>query len=262
MFTIIGNEPFYDATRRLNLGRGVFVRPIPQNGKVHHQPDISIPHDIDFSDLKYVIEKVLQRHLAESNDGDAEDDESSDVAKNETPGHDYEWTCRTGPDDEDDDEDEIDEDTITPARQDTITPGRQPKSIFDDDLEFGRMFGGNVKKVEVDKSNPFVFIANRLTFLAQTVQPIIFDTSLIETGENFITIGINEDKTFPKIKDFDDLGRIACLINCSQTIRDEIAEFLKGSEYSNIFCFPEFISKNGPGSDVWAIKFVCYKDND
>jgi hypothetical protein len=107
-----------------------------------------------------------------------------------------------------------------------------------------------------------VFVANRLTFLAQTVQPIIFDTSLIETGENFITIGINEDKTFPKIRNFDDLGRIACEINCCQTIRDEIAEFLKGSEYSNIFCFPEFISKNGPGTDVWAMKFVCYKDND
>ena len=85
---------------------------------------------------------------------------------------------------------------------------------------------------------------------------------IIETGENFITIGINEDKTFPKIKDYDDLGRIACQINCSQTIRDEIAEFLKGSEWSDIFCFPEFISKNGPGSDVWALKFICYKDND
>ena len=107
--------------------------------------------------------------------------------------------------------------------------------------------------------NPFVFIANRLTFLAQTVQPIIFDTSLIETGSDYIKIALNEDKTFPKIRNFDELGLITCKLNCCQTIRDEIGEFIKGTEYTDIFCFPEFMSKDGPGTDVWAIKFICYK---
>lgn len=107
--------------------------------------------------------------------------------------------------------------------------------------------------------NPFVFIANRLTFLAQTVQPIIFDTSLIETGSDYIKIALNEDKTFPKIRNFDELGLITCKLNCCQTIRDEIGEFIKGTEYADIFCFPEFISRDGPGTDVWAIKFICYR---
>ena len=114
-------------------------------------------------------------------------------------------------------------------------------------------------EVETEAKNPFVFIANRLTFLAQTVQPIIFDTSLIETGSDYIKIALNEDKTFPKIRNFDELGLITCKLNCCQTIRDEIGEFIKGTEYTDIFCFPEFMSKDGPGTDVWAIKFICYK---
>ena len=261
MFTIIGNEPFYDATRRLNLGRGVFVRPVRQTSPKARRDAYST--EVDLSDLKQALENVLQRHFASVDD---EVEKTDEVAENETPGYDYEWTCRTEHDDEDDDdedggvEDEIDEDTITPARQDTITPARHPKSLLEDGDGLNRIFGLQSNKSEPAPKNPFVFIANRLTFLAQTIQPIIFDTSLIETGENFITVGINEDKTFPKIKSFDDLGRIACQINCNQTIRDEIAEFLKGSEYSNIFCFPEFLSKNGPGTDVWALKFICYKD--
>ena len=213
---------------------------------------------IDISEFKQIINDAIARHMADDDEYVPPPDDS-EIAENETPGSDYEWSCDIDRDDEDDDDD-IDESTITPARQDT--PARQPKSIFEDEAYLTKMFGAPQKKVEVDKSNPFVFIANRLTFLAQTIQPIIFDTSLIETGENYIKVGINEDKTFPKIKDYDDLGRIACQINCDQTIRDEIAEFLKGSEYSNIFCFPGFISKNGPGSDVWALKFICYKDND
>lgn len=253
MFTIIGNEPFYDATRRLNLGRGVFVRPVRQTSPKARREAYST--EVDLSDLKQALENVIQRHFASVDD---EVEKTDEVAENETPGSDYEWSCVTEHNDGDDDggeiEDEIDEDTITPARQ--------PKSLLEDGDGLNRLFGLQSNKSEPVPKNPFVFVANRLTFLAQTIQPIIFDTSLIETGENFITIGINEDKTFPKIRNFDDLGRIACEINCCQTIRDEIAEFLKGSEYSNIFCFPEFISKNGPGTDVWAMKFVCYKDND
>lgn len=129
----------------------------------------------------------------------------------------------------------------------------EPDVVYSDDDE------DEEDDVETETKNPFVFIANRLTFLAQTVQPIIFDTSLIETGSDYIKIAVNEDKTFPKIRSLDELGLITCKLNCCQTIRDEIGEFVKGTEYTDIFCFPEFISKDGPGSDVWAIKFICYK---
>lgn len=184
------------------------------------------------------------------------------------------------PDVDDEVDDEVDE---------VEEPVREPPSIFDM-LNSGKNFGDIVsakpkhtdiynqafgldadgneieppeeeedEDVETETKNPFVFIANRLTFLAQTVQPIIFDTSLIETGSDYIKIAVNEDKTFPKIRSFDELGLITCKLNCCQTIRDEIGEFIKGTEYTDIFCFPEFISRDGPGTDVWAIKFICYK---
>ena len=151
---------------------------------------------------------------------------------------------------------------------------RTPSSILDSDIDFNKVFSvpkedenddvqddGCLDALEAPPppmKDPFVFIANRLTFLAQTIQPIIFDTSSIETGENYIKIAIDEDKTFPRIRTFDELGLITCQVNCCREIRDEIVEFLNGTEYSNIFCFPDFMSK-GVGKDVWAIKFVCYK---
>ena len=165
--------------------------------------------------------------------------ENAKVARNEE-GHDnYEWS--TEPDEEPDGESEFPDETYTIVRttnldnkvpkfhQDWLNrqvkaqpknESKVPPSIFDSQETLDRLFGIKKPINEDPPKNAFVFIANRLTFLAQTVQPIIFDTSLIETGENYITIGINEDKTFPKIKNFDDLGRIACQINCDQTIRD------------------------------------------
>lgn len=181
---------------------------------------------------------------------------------------------------EDDDEDDEDEEPVKvpPSIFDMLNSGKnfgdivsaKPKHTDIYNQAFGLDDDGNEieppedededeEDVETETKNPFVFIANRLTFLAQTVQPIIFDTSLIETGSDYIKIAINEDKTFPKIMSFDELGLITCKLNCCQTIRDEIGEFIKGTEYTDIFCFPEFISRDGPGTDVWAIKFICYK---
>lgn len=196
-------------------------------------------------------------------DSDATVDEhmgvSDEVEENKTPGKPFKWTV--GESDEGDDYDGYDD---YDGQEDE--PSKMPKTILESDLDFERMFGkvddeedDEDEDVETETKNPFVFIANRLTFLAQTVQPIIFDTSLIETGSDYIKIAVNEDKTFPKIRNFDELGFITCKLNCCQTIRDEIGEFIKGTEYTDIFCFPEFISRDGPGTDVWAIKFICYK---
>lgn len=205
----------------------------------------------------------------------SEEEDSSEVAMNKTPGKPFKW--RTDDDDIEDDDDDVDDGYIgdgigqetkkePPSIFDYIGNGGQFKDIcspaFVVDKEVRELPDSDdedVDEVETEVKNPFVFIANRLTFLAQTVQPIIFDTSLIETGSDYITIAINEDKTFPKIRSFDELGLITCKLNCCQTIRDEIGEFIKGTEYTDIFCFPEFISRSGPGTDVWAIKFICYK---
>jgi len=109
------------------------------------------------------------------------------------------------------------------------------------------------------KNDPSVFIANRLTFLIQTIQPVIFDTSSIEVKDNAMTVAINEEKTFPKITTIDQLGFITCRINNSPTILRAIDEFL-GDDcfYSNIYCFPtKTVDRHG--KDVFAIRFVCYR---
>lgn len=108
------------------------------------------------------------------------------------------------------------------------------------------------------KNDPSVFIANRLTFLIQTLQPIVFDTSSIETGKDFMTIALNQDKTFPKINTIDELGYITVQINNSPVVWDEIDSFLdEDDEYSSIYCFPTTMV-NRDGDEVFAIKFVVY----
>ena len=108
------------------------------------------------------------------------------------------------------------------------------------------------------KNDPYVFIANRLTFLIQTLQPIVFDTSSIETGKDFMTIALNEDKTFPIINTIDELGYITAQINNSRTLADEIDKFLDEDDaYTNIYCFPTTMV-NRDGDEVFAVKFVCY----
>lgn len=107
------------------------------------------------------------------------------------------------------------------------------------------------------KKDPMVFIANRLTFLIQTLQPIVFDTSSIETGENSMVIAIDERKTFPKIATDDELGYLTCKINASPVITQEIENYLADTPYSNIYAFPvRIVNRND--DEVWGIKFVIY----
>ena len=108
------------------------------------------------------------------------------------------------------------------------------------------------------KNDPSVFIANRLTFLIQTMFPIVFDTSCIDTGKDSMTIALNWDKTFPRICEIDELGYITAQINNSRTLADEIDSFLdEDGEYSSIYCFPTTMV-NRDGDEVFAIKFVVY----
>lgn len=141
-----------------------------------------------------------------------------------------------------------------------------PPSIFDIqcDRKFEDMFKQlfpsaivNGKKKEQEPVKDLnVFIANRLTFLIQTKHPIIFDTSVIETDNNSMTIAVNVDKTFPKLDNLDDLGFITSECNRSDELQDEIKAFLDGTDFTNIYCFPTNIKRNE--DYVMAVKFVIY----
>lgn len=111
---------------------------------------------------------------------------------------------------------------------------------------------------ETQKKDPFVFIANRLTFLIQTIQPIVFDTSNIEVTSNSLTIAVNWEKTFPKIASIDDLGFITSQINASPIVIQEIEEYLKDTGFSNIYCFPFAIMGKHHDEVLMAVKFVLY----
>ena len=108
--------------------------------------------------------------------------------------------------------------------------------------------------------NPFVFIANRLTFLIKTKLPIIFDTSIIETGinakVNYMSIAVDVNKTFPKIETENDLAFIMREFNGSEEIQGEINEFLKDTEYDGIWAFPSTIVRNDV--KIPAVRFVIY----
>lgn len=158
---------------------------------------------------------------------------------------------------------------------------KKPPSIFDQS-SFRKIFGDVVgnkafneifgieeneheqeeEEDEEDSSvkDPYVFIANRLTFLIQTKLPIIFDTSIIETGlhakVNYMSIAVNVDKTFPKIETENDLAFIMREFNGSKEIQGEINEFLKDTEYDGIWAFPSTIVRNDV--KIPAVRFVIY----
>ena len=108
--------------------------------------------------------------------------------------------------------------------------------------------------------DPYVFIANRLTFLIKTKLPIIFDTSIIETGTtakvNYMSIAVNTDKTYPKVETVNDIAWVMRECNGSSEIRNEIHEFLEGTEYRDICIFPSTIKRNG--QEIPAVRFVIY----
>lgn len=177
---------------------------------------------------------------------------------------------------------EFPKETETPAKP--VPPQeRKPKSLFemleDGDERLERLLGQIIDKklaernivvnepiaddedresAEQPKKNTSVFIANRLTFLIQALQPIVFDTSLIETNKNSMTIAINENKTFPRISSLDELGFITSEVNASRILAEEIESYLNGTNFSNIYCFPAII-EDGDGKKVFAVKFVVYE---
>ena len=195
-------------------------------------------------------------------DVDTNDDASNNEQQTKTPA--WRKEVQTNAD--------IPEWTQTPAKP-VAKP--EPKSILemfeDGDKRLEKIIGDIIDKKLAERENAnkhieekpepkkdtSVFIANRLTFLIQTIQPIVFDTSNIEVSSNTMTIAVNEKKTFPKISTIDELGFITSQINASSTVMQEIEEYLKDTEHTNIYCFPT-TTEDRDGNDVFAVKFVVY----
>lgn len=160
---------------------------------------------------------------------------------------------------EDEEEDEEEEDEYPPyelmSRKNMI-----PESIFDHIEDFFPVKTDDANSVPKmnEHKNPFVFIANRLTFLIKTKQPIIFNTSMIESIDNFMDIAIDEKKTFPKLHNVNDVGIITNELNHDEELLSEIKEYLDGTEWKSIFCFP-IVMNHGKENETLAIRFVVTK---
>ena len=90
---------------------------------------------------------------------------------------------------------------------------------------------------EPPSKNPFVFMANRLTFLIKTSQPIIWDTSAITTPTPDSMFVAFADDDNPQL-DFKKAAKIAYAVNNDSNIQKEIAEYLDGSDFRKIVCIP------------------------
>lgn len=261
------------------LFKGIDVEKIIEKrlGRID-KPKVSINNEDDDPEidkkLKDDFKWKVEGHEGEDDEDEGMDEgdayEDADEEENEEPYiHEYDVIYA-----EDEEDEEVEE------------PENKPQSIFDM-LSSGKKFSDIVpvqpKHTEIykqafglddngdpisvpdpdeskdEKNDMFVFIANKLTFLIQTIQPVIFDTSSIEVKDNTLTVAINEEKTFPKIGSIDELGYITCKVNCSPTIQRAIDEFFGDDCYcSSIYCFPtKTVDRHG--KDVFAIKFVCYR---
>ena len=157
------------------------------------------------------------------------------------------------PIDDDDDEDEH-------PPYDLMDRKEVPESIFDHIEDFfpPKMDDANSVPKMNENKNPFVFIANRLTFIIKTKQPIIFNTSMIESTDNYMDIAIDEKKTFPKLHNVNDVGIITNELNHDEELLSEIKEYLDGTEWKSIFCFP-IVMNYGKENETLAIRFVVTK---
>ena len=69
-------------------------------------------------------------------------------------------------------------------------------------------------------------------------------------------IAVNTDKTYPKVETVNDIAWVMRECNGSSEIRNEIHEFLEGTEYRDICIFPSTIKRNG--QEIPAVRFVIY----
>lgn len=281
MFRIFRNEPYFDEWSLLGCDFPVLGMPtrrrVFNEGRRHERPD---PKPSSGKNDRYVwttvdgrenqVREILKLLFGDDDSTGFSSFTTTTQTTSQTPDK---TTSTYYPDDEDEEEDEdgwddgdADEPQIESKKSDVHS---NPPSIFDlldSGMNFKDVCSTSVKSEPPTSSgeaakNPFVFIANRLTFLIKAGYPIIFDTSKIKATEGSMYVPIDEKKTFPRIENIDELGLITSQVNSDKTIQDEIAKFLDGTEYTNIYCFPDVLhmEEEDNGRLNLAIRFVVYK---
>ena len=137
----------------------------------------------------------------------------------------------------------------------------QAFGLDDDGNEIDLTDEENEEEEEVPEvKNPFVFIANRLTFLIKTSQPIIWDTSTIATpSKDCIFVAFDKRKN-PNM-DMRLAAKIAHKVNIDMDIQEEIDEYFEGTEWETIYCMPHIM--NLKGEDRLGFVFaVTSKEDD
>ena len=131
-----------------------------------------------------------------------------------------------------------------PSIFDMLASGKEFKDIVSLQPKHAEILDDEEDERDENVKNPFVFIANRLTFLIKTTQPIIWDTSTMATpSEDCIFIAFNQQKN-PQL-DMRQAAKIAHAVNMDKDIQDEIEEYLEGTDWESIFCAPHIMNLNG-----------------
>ena len=218
-----------------------------------------------------------------------------DIAQTKKMRDDFRWKIDDSDVDEEDDEppyiheqdvvyaeDEEDDESekVPPSIFDMLKSGKEFKDIVTPQLKhteiYNQAFGldddgneiplpeddeGEEDEEEVPEvKNPFVFIANRLTFLIKTSQPIIWDTSTIATpSKDCIFVAFDKRKN-PNL-DMRLAAKIAHKVNIDMDIQEEIDKYLEGTEWETIYCMPHIM--NLKGEDRLGFVFaVTSKEDD
>ena len=194
-----------------------------------------------------------------------------DIAQTKKMRDDFHWKI----DDADVDEEDEEPAKVPPSIFDILKSGKEFKDIVAPHPKhteiYNQAFGLDDDGNEIDLTdeeeeevpevkNPFVFIANRLTFLIKTSQPIIWDTSTIATpSKDCIFVAFDKRKN-PNM-DMRLAAKIAHKVNIDMDIQEEIDEYFEGTEWETIYCMPHIM--NLKGEDRLGFVFaVTSKEDD
>jgi len=117
---------------------------------------------------------------------------------------------------------------------------------MDDGEDFKDMFTKppTLPSTGAQMKHPYVFVANRMTFLMKTKFPVIWDTSSIALPhENCIFVAL--DKWRNPMMDLPRAAEIAHMANCDDDISSEIRNYLAGTKWQEIYVMPHTMEING-----------------
>ena len=207
--------------------------------------------DDDDNEEPYIHESDVIMHEDDEEDEDCDEDDEPPKSKLDA-GLEYDLVEPDAYEDDVEGEEEEDEEEQN---------SRMPKSILEMKLEdiFGPIVSNKAfkdalrEKPTLPKKDPFVFIANNLTFLIKTSQPIIFDTSMIKCpSENTMFIAFDKERN--PMLDMKRASQVAAEVNNDMDIQAKITEYLSGTEWDGIFCAPHEMELDGES----RLGFVFY----